>query len=52
MRKQTPPVSSELPPTALPIITLMTGVSPSGTAKVSPASRHSVRICVVGRMAP
>ena len=51
-RKQTPPVSTEEPPTHSPIITLMTGESPSGIDAVIPPSRQMCRIVSLGRIRP
>jgi hypothetical protein len=50
MRKQTAPVSTLEPPTQLPIITLMTGVSPRPIATVRPPSRYMCRMVSLGRI--
>ena len=51
-RKHTPPVSTLEPPTHLPAITAMSGVSPTPTAVQRPASRAMRRIDCDGVIAP
>ncbi len=48
IRKHTPPVSSDDPPTARPTVSEMTGVSPTPNAVSSPASRNSRRTDSLG----
>ncbi len=52
IRKHTPPVRTLDPPTHLPAMTAMSGVSPTPTAVHSPASRAMRRIDCEGVRAP
>ena len=51
-RKQTPPVRTDEPPTTLPMVTLMAGESPRGTATVMPPSRQMCRRDSLTRILP